>query len=227
MKAHYYLIGWYESNLPKKLVKALSEDITERKSLVTITTKPSDYKYHESEYIHAKNEWLGAAGITFDEYHWIDYGVSQEEAHEVIREASVIFMMGGDPMLQNDFLVEYELSTPIKESKANVVMGVSAGSINMSAKWLCSPNNKHWYKGESKIYNGLGLDPFFFEIYFSPDNETFLKEELLPAAQGMEIYASCNESAIRMKNGEMEILGDVYFIANGEIQKVPESGFTE
>ena len=104
--------------------------------------------------------WLDQAGIMFDEYHLINYRVQKEDAQTIIQNASVIFLLGGDNTLkQNVFLMEYELSDSIKKSSA-VVMGASAGAINMSAKWLCSKN--FGYKVEmSSVYDGIGCLTIF------------------------------------------------------------------
>jgi cyanophycinase-like exopeptidase len=71
----------------------------------------------------------------------VDYRMQKEDAQRFIQNASVIFLCGGDPVLQNDFLAEYELSDVIKNSDA-VIMGASAGALNMAAQWLSL--NDHW-----------------------------------------------------------------------------------
>ena len=59
-------------------------------------------------------------------------------------------------------------------------MGASAGAINMSAKWLCSKNTG--YKVEtSVIYEGIGLDDFYFYSTHNLEiDNTSLQEELFP-----------------------------------------------
>ena len=132
MKTHYYL-GWFNKFFPENLGRVLQEDITDRKSLVMISSTPLVDEADGA----AERSWLDHAGISFDEYHLINYRVQKEDAQSLLENASVIFLLGGDTMEQNGFLVDYELSEPIKKSKA-IVMGASAGAINMSAKWLCS-----------------------------------------------------------------------------------------
>ncbi|MBU3130736.1 Type 1 glutamine amidotransferase-like domain-containing protein, partial [Clostridium tagluense] len=157
MKTHYYF-GWFNDVFVEKLVRFLHEDITDRKSLVMISANPF---LHEDEEVGAtERSWLDQANIMFDEYHLIDYGVQKEEAQKLIQNASVIFLLGGDTIEQNSLL--------IKKSRA-VVMGTSAGAINMSAKWLCSEYTG--YKGEiSSIYDGIGLDDFSVLSHFDLEN---------------------------------------------------------
>ena len=64
--------------------------------------------------------------------------MSKAEAHDAVRNASVILLTGGFTVPQKDFLTEYGLAAPIKESRAAVVYGVSAGSKNMGKKFVCT-----------------------------------------------------------------------------------------
>lgn len=150
MKTHYYL-GWFNNFFPEKLGKVLQKDISNRKSLVMISSNPSFY----DEVGTTERSWLDHADILFNEYHLINYCVQKEDAQLLIQNASVIFLLGGNTVKQNEFLIEYELSDAIKKSRA-VVMGASAGAINMSAKWLCSINFGYNVK-ESSVYEGIGL----------------------------------------------------------------------
>ncbi len=127
--------------------------------------------------------------------------------------------MGGNPVKQNDFLMEYELSEPIKQSKA-VVMGASAGAINMSAKWLCS--KELGFEAEtSSLLNGVGLDGFSVLNHYDLENNTDLVlSELSPLSKEMVIYASNKDCAIRVKGDRIDIYGNVYVISDSVIQKL-------
>jgi len=219
MKTHYYF-GWFNDVFLEKLVRLLHEDITDRKSLVMISANPF---LHEDEKIGAtERSWLDQANIMFDEYHLIDYGVQKEKAQKLIQNASVIFLLGGNTVEQNGILIEYELSHLIKISRA-VVMGTSAGAINMSAKWLCSKYTG--YKGEiSSIYDGIGLDDFSVLSHFDIENNiTQIQSELSPLLEEMNVYASNKDCAVRVKGDKIDIFGNVYLISHSKIQKLDET----
>lgn len=217
MKTHYYL-GWFNNYFPKNLSRALEEDITDRKSLVMISSNPFFYEDDGA----TERSWLDQAGIMFDEYHLINYRVQKEDSHTLIQNASVIFLLGGNTLKQNGFLMEYELSDLIKGSRA-VVMGASAGAINMSAKWLCSLNFGH--KVEiSSVYDGIGLDDFSVLSHFDLENNIALvQSELSALSEEMNIYASNKDCAVRVKEDKIDILGDVYLISHSKIQKLDET----
>lgn len=217
MEMHYYL-GWFNNYFPENLAKSLQEDITDRKSIAMISSDPFSYEDDGS----TERSWLNQAGIMFDEYYLVNYRVQKEEAHKLILNASVIFLLGGDPLKQNHFLKEYELSGAIKESTA-VVIGASAGAINMSAKWLCSP--KLGFKVEtSSVYDGIGLNDFSVLSHFDLENNfTLVQTELSPLSKEIDIYASNKDCAVRIKGDEIDILGNVYLITHSKIQKMKET----
>jgi len=217
MKTHYYL-GWFNNYFPENLGRVLQEDITDRKSIAMISSNPSLYEDDGA----TERSWLDQAGIIFDEYHLINYRVQKEDAQTLIKNASVIFLLGGNTIKQNEFLMEYELSDLIKKSRA-VVMGASAGAINMSAKWLCSKN--FGYKVElSTVYNGIGLDDFSVLSHFDLENNIALvQDELSSLSEEMNIYASNKDCAVRVKGDKVDIIGNVYLISHSNTQKLDET----
>ncbi|WP_405153580.1 Type 1 glutamine amidotransferase-like domain-containing protein [Paenibacillus sp. FSL K6-0108] len=220
MKTHYYF-SWFNDFFPEKLVKLLHKDITDRKSLVMISADPSGYTGEQINFDDiAEWTWLNQANIIFEEYHFIDYRMQKADAQRIIQNASVIFLCGGYPVLQSDFLAEYELLDVIKNSKA-VIMGASAGSLNMAAKWL-SLNNTDEVE-TSTIYEGIGFDPFAYESHSQRDYATFVQGYLFPLSEEIDVYAAEQESAIRVKDGKIETMGPVYLISHSKIQKLVET----
>ncbi|ETT76622.1 hypothetical protein C173_06386 [Paenibacillus sp. FSL R7-277] len=218
MSTHYYF-SWFNDCLPEKLVEWLQEDLQDRQSLVMISAQPSDY---EDGQIHFEDitewTWLHQANLMFKENHFIDYRMPKDEARQWIQNASVIFLCGGDPVQQNNFLAEYELTDVIKNSNA-VILGASAGSLNMAAKWVTSQSADHTVEIDT-IQNGLGFDPFAYESHSKRDYASFVQGYLFPLSEEMDVYAAEQESAMRVKDGAIEIMGPVYLISRSKIQKI-------
>lgn len=217
MKTHYYL-GWFTDFFPENLSKALKGDLPERKSLVMVSSNPSDTEVDGI----VERSWLDQAGILFDEYHLIDSSIEREVAHALIRNASAIFLLGGDTLKQNRFLKEYELADPIKTSAA-LIMGASAGAINMSAKWKCS--ERFGYPvGMDTVCDGLALDAFSVLSHFDLENNmSLIQEELSTLSDEMDVYASNKDCALRTKGGNIDILGNVYVMSRSAIRKMEET----
>jgi len=222
-KVHYYF-DWFNENMPKQVADTLLSDLPEKKLLVFIGSNPADHAFNFEQADIAAGKWLEPAGIGFDEYALIDYRTTKEDAHAVLKDASAIFFLGGKAAVQRAFLDEYAMLAAIKESSASVVMGVSAGAMNMSAKWISSKyisiGSARYTAGQSKITNGLGFDNFALEAHIDMDNSKLFENDLFPLSQTIDVYAACYESVIRVKNGEIEVFGDVYLIANSEISKM-------
>lgn len=53
----------------------------------------------------------------FDDYHLINYHVQKEDAQTILQNASAIFLLGGDTLKQNEFLIDYELTDLIKKAQ--------------------------------------------------------------------------------------------------------------
>ncbi|KEK09164.1 cyanophycinase [Lysinibacillus sphaericus] len=217
MKTHYYL-GWFNDFFPENLVRVLQEDITDRKSLAMISSNPFLYEDNGT----TERSWLDQAGILFDDYHLINYHVQKEDAQIIIQNASAIFLLGGDTLKQNEFLLDYELSDLIKKSSA-VVMGASAGAINMSTKWICSKNFGYPVE-KTTLYDGIGLDNFSVLSHFDLENNMELvQNELSALSEEINIYASNKDCAVRVKGGNIDILGNVYLMSHSKIQKLDET----
>ncbi|WP_217581154.1 Type 1 glutamine amidotransferase-like domain-containing protein [Lysinibacillus sp. GbtcB16] len=217
MKTHYYL-GWFNDFFPENLVRVLQEDITDRKSLAMISSNPLLYEDNGT----TERSWLDQAGIIFEDYHLINDYVQKEDAQTIIQNASAIFLLGGDTLKQNRFLIDYELSDLIKKSRA-VVMGASAGAINMSTKWLCSKNFGYPVE-KSTLYDGIGLDNFSILSHFDLENNMELvQDELSALSEEINIYASNKDCAVRVKGGNIDILGNVYLMSHSKIQKLDET----
>ncbi len=217
MKTHYYL-GWFNDFFPENLGRVLEEDIADRKSLAMISSNP----LLNEDIGAAERSWLDQAGIMFEDYHLINYHVQKEDAQAFIQNASAIFLLGGNTLKQNRFLIDYELADIIKKSTA-VVLGASAGAINMSAKWLCSKNFGYPVE-KSSLYDGIGLDNFSVLSHFDLENNMELvQDELSSLSEELNIYASNKDCAIRVKGDNIDILGNVYLISQSKIQKLDET----
>jgi len=213
MRIHYYS-GWFDDALPEQMIEMLRADLACRKSLAIVWGC-----WALEEYVGYVKEWFDPAGIIFEEYHAIDPRMPKEEAQELVKNASAVLMMGGETEPMLDFIIEYGLDVSIRESKADVIMGYSAGAINMGTKWVCSKNNRYDVE-ETKIIDGIGLDNFCFQPYFETNNIPLIENDLLPLSQELDIYALTAESFMRVKSGEVAIVGEGYLVSDAKIRKM-------
>ncbi len=215
MSTHYYL-GWFNEGFTEKIGQLLSQDIKDRKSLVMISARG-----HESDETVGSIEcsWLEEIDVKFETYHLIDYRIEKEEAQNLIENASVIFLLGGNVDKQNKLLVDYDLKEKIRMSKA-IVLGTSAGSINMSSKLMIKKSLA--IENEEKVVcSGIGCNEISVLSHYDLENNMDqIQGELAPLLKEMNVYGSNKDCAIRVKHGKVDILGDVYLVSKSDIKKL-------
>ncbi|WP_396129702.1 Type 1 glutamine amidotransferase-like domain-containing protein [Exiguobacterium mexicanum] len=217
MKTCYYL-GWFNDFFPTHLADALSRDVTNRQSLVIISSDPASTAVHGV----TERSWLQEAGIFFHDYHVINYETDRTNAKHLLNEASMIFLLGGDTVKQNQFIHEYDLIQSIQQSDA-IVLGASAGAINMSSSWLCSPNMGYDVAAPT-IFQGVALHDFSVLSHFDLEHSMYVvKQELASLSEEVPIYLSNKDCALRVQGDQIDIFGDVYLYSNRNMTKLPET----
>ncbi|MCL2618105.1 MAG: Type 1 glutamine amidotransferase-like domain-containing protein [Defluviitaleaceae bacterium] len=208
MKIHYYS-GWFDEALPARYLESLQNDVTNTRSLVLIWGC-----WGGDELVDfVKDSWLAPGGIVFDEYHLVDNRRTKEEAHRLIKQASVLLLLGGSDLHQAEFFKEYGLETPIRETDATIIMGFSAGAINMPSTCVSFED------GTTTVYEGLGLDNFCYLPYFSLEKHELAKNDYLPLLKEVDVYATAPESFIRTKGTEVAAFGEVYKISDMKMNR--------
>ena len=114
---------------------------------------------------------------------------------ENINESSIIFMLGGDTLEQIKNINSYELKENIINNK--IVIGISAGSINMAKKVVLAADPDDNIEKLS-IYEGLGITNINIEPHCDFFNKIHWKD--------LEIASSINE--IVVMNDDAYIIAD-------------------
>ena len=110
----------------------------------------------------------------------------------------------------------YELPECIRKSNA-VVIGASAGAINMAAKWLGSKNFGYSVEKDT-IYNGIGLGNFSILSHFDLENKIGLfQNELSSLSEEMKVYASNKDCALRINAYKIDVFGDIYMLSHSKM----------
>ena len=127
------LIGFF-SGFPTRhftdsIAEVLKKELTVRDSLVFISTWPDNFAQNDED-SHGMHNMFAERNMPFAKHSVIDNRTESEEAVRLIREASCIFLMGGNATLQFDLMCRKGILDEIRQSSA-VILGVSAGSMNM------------------------------------------------------------------------------------------------
>lgn len=175
----------------------------------------------EFENIYEKTDWycnnflkmFSDCGIIFDSVNVIDGRMTKETAQDMIRNSDVLWLAGGDTPTQFTYFESYGLIPCIREQKG-VIIGMSAGSINMAKTAICTLTCEH---NELKIYEALGLVEFSVEPHFDKDNIT---EELFALSEKYPLYGICDDGAIVCTKDNTLHVGDVFLIDHRHVTQL-------
>ena len=141
---------------------------TELKDTKSIVYIPGGYKKIEkakTKYVPTFVEHFKRIGIEFEQVNLITPDLTKEQAKEMIKNASFVMLMGGDPFEQMKICEDLDIIDDLKQFDG-VMLGFSAGAMLMSKYIIITPCSLEFPK--FRIENGLNFDNL--SIY--PHNNT-------------------------------------------------------
>lgn len=184
--------------------KYLSKDLRNCNNILFVHGDYGNEKY--TIYKDKIISWLDNIGISFKENHLVSLD-------DELNDYDVIFLMGGNPIKQIEIINKINLRNII--NKAKVVIGVSAGAINLSNEAIYYND----YSEKIEIYNGISLTDINVYPHFDINNKEFL-EEVKMVSKINTLIALPNESFIKLDDEQIEFCGDCYKVANDNIIKI-------
>ena len=184
--------------------KYLSKDLRNCNNILFV---PGDYD--NEKYTIYKDKiisWFDNIGISFKENHLVSLD-------DELNDYDVIFLMGGNPIKQIEIINKINLRNII--NKAKVVIGVSAGAINLSNEAIYYND----YSEKIEIYNGISLTDINVYPHFDINNKEFL-EEVKMVSKIKTLIALPNESFIKLDDEQIEFCGNCYKVVNDNIIKI-------
>lgn len=185
-------------------IKYLSIDLKTCKSILFV---PGDYD--KEKYIIYKDKiinWLKSIEVSFSECYLT--GLDDE-----LKCYDAIFLMGGNPINQIEIINKINLKNII--NKAKVVIGVSAGAINLSKEAIYFND----YSKKIEMYDGIGLTDINVYPHFDITNEYFV-EEVKMVSRLKSLIALPNNSFIKIDDKQIEFIGDSFKIDKENIIKI-------
>ena len=152
--------GFPTHHFTDEIAEVLNENLNEQKCLVFISADPENYTQNDDDQ-DGMHQMFAERGLGFAEHHVIDRRTNAETASKLVQEADCIWLMGGEVIWQMKLIQDLNLASELLASHA-VILGVSAGSMNMGPYVA-----EVW---ESKtMYKGLGLTDVIIKAHYKPD----------------------------------------------------------
>ena len=194
--------GFPSHHFTEEIAAVLHENLTQRRLLVLISAWPDAYEQNDDD-SDGMHMMFTERGMGFDAHLVIDRRTDPADAVNAVRKADCIFLMGGDSTLQITLIHELGLDHELQKSHA-VILGVSAGSMNLGRYVADVWETKAWY-------DGLGLTDFSIKAHYAADEWFIPILEALSAVH--PIIAMEDESAIFINSQCIWKLGKMYRIA--------------
>ena len=207
-KAIAFFSGFPDRRFTDEIAGRLEKELPVRGRIVFITACPEDYRQNDEDSAGMHGMFV-EYGIGFDRFCVIDNRTKPEDAQEWAREADCFFLMGGGVCAEQMQLMRDKGIYDIVRNGPGMVLGVSAGSMNMGKTTV-----DIWESLEP--YEGLGFADITVIGHFSYDDTERLR---LMKEVSMErpVCAMEDESAIFIRNGKADIVGTIHRIDRGEI----------
>ncbi len=205
------------------IVDQLKANLNGRSKVVFVSSDINSTPEKVWPYARVFFDSMKMVGITFDQYLIVD-GTNCDKAREYIGGADLVFLCGGDTYSQHQLFEKINLKQ-ILSSYSGIVLGQSAGSLNMAADVFNSPEEKE--ESEPIFYEGLGLTTINIEPHFKlddtnfDDKEKYQRDAVIKESYNRPIYGQCNGSHIFINEDDVAtIYGETYLIMNGKIEKI-------
>jgi hypothetical protein len=151
---------------------------------------------------------FAAYGIPAEKITFINYFAdTRESAARKIREADIIYFLGGLPDKMLDRIKEFGLYGILMKHRG-ILMGYSAGAVIQLAEYYLAPDEDY---PEFKYYEGLPyLDAFYMQVHYTGTAAQDAAIQRVLVERGKTVYATVlKQGAVLVDSGNIKLLGDV------------------
>ena len=211
-----YLFSNFDNNtgFPKEIGDCIKKDLLVYESLVFISSSPLGYDASDF-YSNVNKNWFSTIGINFRKCYLLDNRIERNRSIDLLKNASCIFLMGGRTREQIKYVNENNFMKPLQNYNG-VIMGISAGAINLSINSLSFGRSEN--EETTIMYNGIGITEKIIFPHFDINGEE--NNEIKEYSKDHCIYGLCDYSAIIEKGNDTKLIGEIYKIHNRKIDKI-------
>ena len=219
----YYCSGFdYNNAFGNGLGDMFKSELKDTKSITYIPAGEDRVEKAIEKYIPIFTEHFKNVDINFEEINVITPDVSSEEAKDMIKRSSFVFLMGGDPFKQLKMCEQLDIISDIK-GYDGILLGMSAGAMMMSKYIIITPCSEEY--PDFQIGEGLNFD----NISIYPHNNTeseeypeelFANDELYQKQDLLKVVKEYGKFYLLQDHEREDKLFDVSYIKsmNGDIE---------
>ncbi len=180
--------------------------------VVMVANDPTDFKTTDF-YADLLFQSLKLSGLDFKTKVVFDYR-NKDHAQEIFSNANLIFLSGGKVDVQNEFFKNVEMAKLLKTS-SGLIVGGSAGAMNLCETVLCFPN----------FITGIGLWNKIIIPHFDGVNKLYKRDDideydnLMDLSIGRELIGIDENSYLLIIDNEVTSFGNIYRVVNKNCQR--------
>lgn len=193
--------------------KYLKEDMNNNMSITFIASLFDEYDVNDTQ-VKEIVKIFNDIDIIFSNVYLIDNRINKENMDRYIKDSSYIYLMGGNPEKEMEFIKEYNLFDILREK--DFIIGVSAGSMNQASRVIYKDDFNNYQLVD---YDGFGFINLSLYPHFDINNKEYM-DEVYDVSRYVRIVGLPNESFIRIKDNNIEFVGEHYFIENGKLENI-------
>lgn len=200
-------------------IENLKSKLNGNKKMVFLVSSENEYDTNDY-YANLTFESFKLSKIEFDKYIILD-GRNESDAKNIIENSDLIILTGGFTLGQMNFFNKIKLKDLLKNSNS-VIVGQSAGSINLATKVYCSPESVDELDNP-RTWDGLGMTNINIEPHFIVaedklnEEEKTMRKELLKDSFENPVYAIADGAYIYDDGNNQTIFGESYFVSDGKV----------
>ena len=234
-----YPVRFFEKN---SFLNNLKKNLTNTKKFVLVASDPDNYDKNDL-FLKMDIEALKLSDLCFDEYLVLDQR-NTWDIENVLKDASLIFLSGGNTLLQNKFFNSINLKSldvknilklkikvdeilPNIENCINdnsVVIGISAGSINSAKDAYNSPESEEDLNNSPYLHGleltNINIEPHFSLSNLNDDSKKIQTKAILSESNKRILYGLTDGAYIIKTSSKCMLYGESYKIQNGIIKKI-------
>ena len=207
-------------------IESLQKYITEGENFVFVVSSPNSYLGNDS-YAKLTFDSFNMSGFKFKNLQIVDLR-TDSDLENIIKNASIVFLAGGNTIEQMDYFNKINLSEVLKKY-TKIIIGQSAGALNLADEVYCSPEDESEIE-EKRYFKGLGLTKINIEPHFKNTphfaEENILEKILLEDSFKKSFIAITDGSYIVDDGKTQTLYGEGYLFSNGSYTQICENGQT-
>lgn len=208
-----YLLSGGDS-FPLEVEKMLKQDLKDKHNLVSIG---AEREYEKNNiYFYGSESSVGTIESfkfsDLDNFNLIDGRTPKEDGLELLKNADIIYLQGGNPFIQLEYIRKNGYDEFFKEYNG-IILGLSAGTMNLGKIAFYSKDEDY---PKTLFYNALGITNLTIDPHFDINDKERVKENIEWSKKHKIIGLPDYSAIIIEKDGSMKNVGIHYVFENGK-----------